>query len=105
MRHQCAGAGAVKNFHNGGLCEHRRAFKWKRPPVSSDGLENSTREMASNRLQLIRRTLAGATVLYKFVAQFLSLAQITHASAFDGADVHENVSAAVVGLNETKTFL
>ena len=74
MRHQCAGVGAVKNFHNGGLCEHRRAFKWKRPPVSSDGLENSTREMASDRLQLIRRTLTRAAVLNDFVADLLTLA-------------------------------
>ena len=69
------------------------------------GLEHSTSEEVSDRLQLIRRTLTGAAVLHNVEAQLLSLAQIRHAGAFDGADVDENVRGAVVRLNESESFL
>ena len=38
-------------------------------------------------------------------AHILPLVEGTHAGAFDGADMNENVFAAVYGLNETKALL
>src|SRR5215470_10257274 len=55
--------------------------------------------------QPIRRTLTRATVPNDFVAELLTLAQIRHTGTFDCSDMNEDVSATVVGLNETKTFL
>jgi hypothetical protein len=68
-------------------------FFWGVPPADL----SST---VSNRLQPIRRTLTRATVPNDFVAELLTLAQIRHAGTFDRADMNEDVSATVVGLNE-----
>jgi len=55
--------------------------------------------------QIVSRGLSGPAVSYDFVADLLAFVEIVHSCAFDRADMHENVLAAVVRLYEAKTFL
>lgn len=63
------------------------------------------REIKSDQLQLIGRLLAGPFVLSKLVADLLAFVQITDASAFNCADMDENVLSAIIRLNEAEAFL
>ena len=77
------------------------AFCWR-------GLERAlarSNSKGSDFLQLIGRVLAGATILRDFVADLLAFAQIAQARALDGADMNENIRAAIVGLNKSEAFL
>jgi hypothetical protein len=55
--------------------------------------------------KVIRRQLSGPLVGDDFVADLLTFVKIVHSGAFDRTDMHENVLAAVVRLNEAETFL
>ena len=56
-------------------------------------------------LQIRSRALAGLTIGDEIVRDFLSLIKSIHSSAFDGADMDENILAAVTRLNEAKSLL
>src|SRR5262249_46034439 len=55
-------------------------------------------------LQIRSRALAGLTIGDEIVRDFLSLIKSIHSSAFDGADMDENILAAVTRLNEAKSL-
>src|SRR3954468_7647082 len=59
----------------------------------------------SGALQVGRGLLAGAPVGLKLVGNLLTLSEAAHACALDGADVHEHVLAALIGLNEAVALL
>src|SRR5690606_17742273 len=71
-----------------------RRVRW-RPP---QGQASGGREVAS-------RGLAGAAVRLELVGDLLAFIQTAQAGALHGADVDENVLAAVIRLNETITLL
>ena len=56
-------------------------------------------------LQIIRRGFAGPSIGDDVVGDFLSLVEAVKSGALDGADVHEDILASVIGLDEAKTFL
>ncbi len=56
-------------------------------------------------LQIVSRRLAGPAIGDDFVADLLAFVEIAHSGALDRTDVHEHVLAAVIRLNEAKTFL
>jgi hypothetical protein len=57
-------------------------------------------------VQIVRRGLAGILSIGNNVeSDLLSLVEGTHASAFDRADVHEDILAAIIRLNEAEAFL
>ena len=56
-------------------------------------------------LQIARRGLACPSIGYNVENDLLSLIEDTHASAFDRADVHEDILAAIIRLNEAEAFL
>jgi hypothetical protein len=55
--------------------------------------------------QLVSRRLAGSPIRDDVELKLLSLVEGAQASTFDSADVDEDVFAAVIRLNEAKTFL
>jgi hypothetical protein len=55
-------------------------------------------------LQIGRRFLAGAPIGFNFVRDFLPILQAAQACPLDRADVHENILAAIVRLNEAITL-
>src|SRR5579871_4402128 len=55
--------------------------------------------------QILRRRLAGPSIRHKLKRDLLSLGKTGHPSALDCADMDENVLAAVIRLDEAKTFL
>jgi hypothetical protein len=59
----------------------------------------------SGGLQIVRRRFSGPSVGDNLIKDLLSLVEAVHPSALDGADVHENILAAVIGLDEAKAFL
>jgi hypothetical protein len=59
----------------------------------------------SGGAQIVGIGLAGLPVSDDVKANFLAFLEIAHASAFDRADVDEDVRAASVGLNEAKALL
>ena len=60
----------------------------------------------SDGLQIVRRGLAWILSIDNNVeSDLLSLVEGTHASAFDGADVHEDIPAAFIRLNEAEASL
>ena len=59
----------------------------------------------SNGAQIIGRRLAGPSIRYDLIRDLLSLVETVHPGALDGADVHENILAAVIRLDEAKAFL
>jgi hypothetical protein len=59
----------------------------------------------SGCLQIVRRRFSGPSVGDNLIKDLLSLVEAVHPSALDGADVHENILAAVIGLDEAKAFL
>jgi hypothetical protein len=57
------------------------------------------------RSQIICRRLSGLPVRNNFERDFLSFIEAMHAGAFNCADMHEYVFAAIVGLNKPEAFL
>ena len=57
-------------------------------------------------VQIVRRGLARILSIGNNVeSDLLSLVERTHASAFDRADVHEDILAAIIRLDEAEAFL
>jgi putative ABC transport system permease protein len=54
--------------------------------------------------EVFRRCLAALAVELRFVGKLLAFVERAHASALDGADVHEHVVAAIVRRDEAKTL-
>ena len=71
--------------------------------IKSDGVRVEKRVLLCRR-KATSGFLAGARVTFDFVGNLLAFAQRAEASALDGADVHEHVLAAVVGLDEAKAL-
>jgi len=59
----------------------------------------------SDSAQIIRRGLAGSSICNNVKRDLLSLVEGMHTGAFDGADVHEDILAAVVRLDKAEAFL
>jgi hypothetical protein len=59
----------------------------------------------SDGAQIFRRRLAPPSIRHNLERDLLSLAETAHPGAFDRADVHENILAAVIRLNETEALL
>src|SRR5690606_24517167 len=55
-------------------------------------------------LKVVGGVLAAATVSYNVEADLLAINEGTHACALNSGDVDENVYAAIIRLNEAKTF-
>ena len=56
-------------------------------------------------VQIVRRGLACLSIGDNVEGDFLSLVEDTHASAFDRADVHEDILAAIIRLDKAEAFL
>jgi len=59
----------------------------------------------SDGAQIVRSGLARLSISDDVERDLLSLIELTHPSAFDCADVHEDVLAAVIRLDEAEAFL
>jgi hypothetical protein len=59
----------------------------------------------SDGLQIVRRGLAGLSIGNNVKSDLLSLVEGTHASAFDRADVHEDILAAIIRLDKAEASL
>ena len=59
----------------------------------------------SDGAQIVRRGLARLSISNNVESDLLSLVEPTHSSTFDGADVHEDILAAVIRLDEAEAFL
>jgi hypothetical protein len=59
----------------------------------------------SDGTQIVGRGLARPSIGYDLERDLLSLIEAMHSGAFDGADVHEHILAAVIRLNEAEAFL
>ena len=59
----------------------------------------------SDSLQIVRRGLACPSIGNNVESDLLSLVEGTHAGAFDRADVHEYILAAVIWLDKAEAFL
>lgn len=57
------------------------------------------------RLQIAGRRLAGPSIGLDFVADLLPIREPGQSSALDRRNVHENIQAALIGLNEAITLL
>ena len=55
--------------------------------------------------QIVGRRLARAAICDDFVADLLTFTQRSKSGALNGADVHEDILAAIVRLDEAKAFL
>lgn len=55
-------------------------------------------------LQITGRHLARLVVALEVIADFLSLDDFVHSRPFDGRDVHESVSTAIVRLDKAKAL-
>jgi hypothetical protein len=55
--------------------------------------------------QIVCRRLSGLAIGNNVERDLLSLIEAVHAGAFDCADMHEDIFAAVLGSNESETFL
>src|ERR1700723_1979496 len=59
----------------------------------------------SGGLQVVRRGLASLSICDEVKSNLLSLVQAVESGALNGADVHEDILAAIVRLDEAKAFL
>jgi hypothetical protein len=59
----------------------------------------------SDGTQIVGRGLARPSIGYDLERDLLSLIEAMHSGAFDGADVHEDILASVIRLNEAEAFL
>jgi hypothetical protein len=55
--------------------------------------------------EIVSRRFAGSPIRNDFEFDLLALVEAMQASAFHRADMHEDILAAIVRLNETETFL
>jgi hypothetical protein len=62
-------------------------------------------DAGSDGAQIIRRRLSGPTVGNDVERNLLALIETLHAGAFDRADMHKDVLAAIIRLNEAEAFL
>jgi len=86
--------------------KHEKGRRERRPFVYQwIATESSRDQRVSDFLELIGGGLAAALVLRDLVAHLLAFAQITQAGALDRADMHENVSAAIIGLDKAEALL
>src|ERR1051326_5126866 len=69
------------------------------------GYRGRVADVRSDGAQIVRRRLAGPAVGDDLVSDLLSLVEGVHAGAFDRADVHEYVLAAIIGLDESEALL
>jgi hypothetical protein len=84
----------------------KKGRRERRPFVDKLVATNNRREhFASDFLELIGGGLAGAAILNDLVAHLLAFTQIAQARALDGADMNENIRAAVIGLDEAVALL
>jgi hypothetical protein len=58
-----------------------------------------------NSAQVVGRRLAGLSISNDFELDLLTFIEAVHPCAFDGADMHEDVFAAIIRLNEAETLL
>ena len=58
-----------------------------------------------DRVQIVRGGLACPSIGDNVESYLLSLVEDTHSSAFDRADVHEDILAAIIRLDEPEAFL
>src|SRR5271154_1819021 len=72
----------------------------KRPPSRPDG----RRCDRSGDLQIAGRRLAGLAIRDEGIRDLLSLVETLYPGALDGADMHENILAAVIRLDEAKAL-
>lgn len=74
---------------------------------AAGALRNSAPPAAQSiqNLEAVRRHFATLAVGDEFETHLVTFTQIIVAGAFDRADVNEGVAAAVIRLNEAKTFL
>ena len=75
------------------------------PVITAIELYDPLSANRSGGFQVIRRGFAGLPIRDNVVGDFLSLVQAVHAGTLNGADVDENVLAAVIRLDEAKAFL
>src|SRR5262249_50871343 len=59
----------------------------------------------SDGAKIVCRRLPGPSISNKLERDLLSLIKAWHPSAFDSADVHEDIPATVIRLNEAEAFL
>src|SRR5580704_14085510 len=59
----------------------------------------------SDGAQIFGRGLARLSISDNVVRDLLSLVEALHSGAFDRADMHEHILAAVIGLNEAEALL
>jgi len=59
----------------------------------------------SGGAQIVGRGLSGPSIRDNLVGDLLSLVEAAHPGALDGADMDENVLAAVIRLDEAKALL
>lgn len=62
-------------------------------------------DLCLDSLQLASGHLAATLILFEDVADRLTFVQRAEARTFDGRNVHKNVVAAVIGLNEAEALL
>ena len=74
-----------------------------RLPVPWSGYGSSRCRLDS--VQIVRRGLASLSIGDNVEGDFLSLVEDTHASAFDRADVHEDILAAIIRLDKAEALL
>ena len=72
-------------------------------------MDPSTSVEIHNRQPLVDAKVLGAglaahRVLFRFERDLLAFIERAQTSTFDGADVNENVGAAIIGLDEAKTL-
>jgi hypothetical protein len=58
----------------------------------------------SDDLQIIRRRLAGPAIGDDVIGDLLTLVKIVEPGTLDGADMHENILASVIRLDEAKAL-
>src|SRR5579863_700063 len=61
-------------------------------------------DLASGRLQIVRRRFAGAPVGDDLVDDLLPFMKVMHAGPFDRADMYEHIRPAAIRLNEPEAF-
>src|SRR5262245_14179143 len=59
----------------------------------------------SDGAQIVRRRLARLSISNNIEGDLLSLIEALHPGAFDRADVHEDILAAIIRLDEAEAFL
>lgn len=62
-------------------------------------------DLCLDSLQLASGHLAATLILFEDVADRLTFVQRAEARTFDGRNVHKNVVAAVIGLDEAEALL